>query len=102
MPQKLIESSLKVRGPMLFNIVPKQIRNMSGCKTDVLKRPLDKWLANIPDEPQISGYTAMRRAESNSIRHMLPCVKDIRDVPIIPGSMLSHQKAAPSGDLGGF
>ncbi|KAG1653494.1 hypothetical protein GQR58_025530 [Nymphon striatum] len=57
--QKLIESSLKVRGPMLFNIVPKQIRNMSGCKTDVLKRPLEKWLANIPDEPQISGYTAM-------------------------------------------
>ncbi|KAG1652806.1 hypothetical protein GQR58_026042 [Nymphon striatum] len=60
-----MESSLKVRGPMLFNIVPKKIRNMSGCKTDVLKRPLDKWLANIPDEPQIYGYTVMRRAESN-------------------------------------
>ncbi|KAG1680694.1 ATP-binding cassette sub-family A member 1 [Nymphon striatum] len=42
------------------------------------------------------------RAESNSIRYMLPCVKDSRDVLIIPGSTLSHQKAAPSGDLGEF
>ncbi|KAG1674187.1 Multidrug resistance-associated protein 1 [Nymphon striatum] len=46
---------------------------------DVLKKSLDKWLANIPDEPQISGYTAMRKAESKCIRHMLPCVKDSRD-----------------------
>ena len=28
------------------------------------------FLATVPDEPQVRGYTAMRRAESNSLLHI--------------------------------
>ena len=31
---------------------------------------LDKYMAQIPDEPQICGYTASRRADNNSILEM--------------------------------
>ena len=36
----------------------------------VFKTVLDKYLSTIPDEPQIQGYTSMRRAESNSLLDM--------------------------------
>ena len=50
--------------------LPRDIRNMTGCKVDMLKRRLDKYLSTIPDEPQVLGYTAQRRADSNSVLHM--------------------------------
>ena len=34
------------------------------------KLHLDRFLATVPDEPQVRGYTAMRRAESNSLLHI--------------------------------
>ena len=43
---------------------------MTDCKVDIFKRRLDKYLSTIPDEPQVLGYTAQRRADSNSILHM--------------------------------
>ena len=43
---------------------------MTGCKVDLFKRRLDKYLSTIPDEPQVLGYTAQRRADSNSVLHM--------------------------------
>ena len=43
---------------------------MTGCKVDMFKRRLDKYLSTIPDEPQVLGYTAQRRADSNSVLHM--------------------------------
>ena len=36
----------------------------------IFKRRLDKYLSTIPDEPHILGYTAQRRADSNSILDM--------------------------------
>ena len=68
--QKLREASLSVRGPRLFNSLPKHLRDMRNCTKDVFKSALDKYLQTIPDEPQIQGYTASRRAESNSLLHM--------------------------------
>ena len=44
---------------------------MKEFKTDIFKNALDKWLSTIPDEPQILGYTANRRAEPNTIGHMI-------------------------------
>ena len=63
-------ASLGIRGPRLFNTLPAYIRNISGCSVDSFKRILDKYLATVPDEPQIRGYTSMRRAESNSLTDM--------------------------------
>lgn len=68
--QKLRYSSFAIRGPRLFNTLPTELRNKSDCTVDTFKRSLDKYLRTVPDEPQIPGYTAMRRAESNSLIHM--------------------------------
>ena len=43
---------------------------MTDCSVDTFKRCLDKYLRMVPDEPHISGYTALRRAESNSLFDM--------------------------------
>ena len=53
-----------------FNVLPDDIRNLSGCTVDTFKHRLDRYLASVPDEPQIQGYTAQRRAESNSLLDM--------------------------------
>lgn len=68
--QKLLHGSLPVHGQQLFNILPSAIRNMTECSVDCFKRTLDKYLRDVPDEPQIPGYTAQRRADSNSLLHM--------------------------------
>jgi hypothetical protein len=68
--RKLRHSSFAIRGPRLFNILPAVLRNKTECTVHAFKRSLDKFLETVPDEPQITGYTAMRRAESNSLIHM--------------------------------
>ena len=68
--QTMRYASFGLRGPRLFNILPAYIRNISGCSVDSFKRRLDRYLATVPDEPQIRGYTSMRRADSNSLLHM--------------------------------
>ena len=59
-----------IHGPRLFNTLPAAIRNKTGCTVEEFKRGLDKFLGTVPDEPQIPGYTAMRRAETNSLIDM--------------------------------
>ena len=49
--QALKHATLAVRGQQLFNTLPRDIRNMTGCKVDMFKRRLDKYLSTIPDEP---------------------------------------------------
>ena len=39
------------------------------------KKELDKFLGTVPGEPLTTGYTARRRAESNSLLHMIPACK---------------------------
>ena len=68
--QNLREASFGVRAARLFNCIPCHIRDLTGCNVDKFKKDLDDWLKNIPDEPLVKGYTARRRCESNSIRHM--------------------------------
>ena len=68
--QNLREASLPVRGQRLFNTLPQEVRNLTGCTVETFKRSLDKYLRDVPDEPQIPGYTSMRRAETNSIIYM--------------------------------
>ena len=68
--QSLRYSSFGVVGPRLFNVLPVNIRNISGYTVETFKLHLDRFLATVPDGPQVRGYTAMRRAESNSLLHM--------------------------------
>ena len=67
---KIREASLVFNGAQLFNVLPKPLRDMSGVSLDSFKRALDQFLNTVPDEPQIPGYTACRRADSNSLIHM--------------------------------
>ena len=60
-------ASLGYRGPLLFNTLPADIRNITNVPVDTFKKELDKFLSTVPDEPQIPGYTQYRRAESNSL-----------------------------------
>ena len=69
--KRLREASLIVKGQRLFNALPLDIRNITDCSKEYFKRQLDKYLCNIPDEPQIQGYTAHRRAETNSLVDMI-------------------------------
>ena len=68
--QNLIYSSLPIHGQQLFNILPRELRNVTGCSMDSFKRKLDRYIQCVPDEPQIPGYTAQRRAETNSLLDM--------------------------------
>ena len=68
--QSLRYSSFGVVGPRLFNALPVNICNISGCTVETFKLHLDRFLATVPDEPQVRGYTVMRRAESKSLLHM--------------------------------
>ena len=68
--QSRIYNSFRMQGPKLFNCLPKAIRNLSNCNKDAFKRQLDKFLCTVPDEPLVSGYTGLRRAESNTVAVM--------------------------------
>ena len=70
--QRLREESFCVNGPRLFNSLPSNLRNLTGVSHTEFKRELDKFLVTIAEEPQMSGYTACRRAEWNSLLHMIP------------------------------
>ena len=68
--QTLRSASFSSHAPSLFNCLPKSLRNLTGYSTDHFKHHLDKFLVTVPDEPLIPGYTAYRRADSNSLVHM--------------------------------
>ena len=60
----MIDRSFPIRGPNLFNSLPKGLRNFEGS-VDTFKRHLDKFLSEIPDQPCIPGY--QQAAPTNSI-----------------------------------
>ena len=63
------EASLQVRGSKLFNLIPKELRDMSGTVLQ-FKARLDKWLASVPDQPTVSGR--QRAAQTNSLLDQVP------------------------------
>ena len=73
--QRLREGSFCIKGPQLFNSLPSHLRNLSGISVLDFKKELDKFLVTVADEPQSTGYTAGRRAESNSLSHMIPACR---------------------------
>ena len=47
--------SIKWEGVRLFNSIPISLRKWTGTK-ETFKNMLDKFLENIPDQPEIEGY----------------------------------------------
>ena len=65
--QSIRRSSFGIKGPRLFNCLPKHIRDLRNMTVEKFKLQLDKFLSTLPDEPLIPGYTQYRRVNSNSI-----------------------------------
>ena len=63
----LIHQSMARRMERLFNILPPDIRKITGKTTETFKKHIDKWLISIPDIPKIDDYGMTVAAESNSI-----------------------------------
>ena len=55
--QHLRSNSLSVHGIQLFNALPRIVRDLHSCTKEKFKSTLDSFLKDIPDEPQIPGYT---------------------------------------------
>ena len=72
--QNIRQSSLSIHGSKLFNALPKYLRDTTGCSVDKFKKRLDWYLKHVPDEPLIPGYTAYRRADSNSLLDMITTI----------------------------
>ena len=52
-----LDQAFQWQGPKLFNSVPSQIRNLSGCGVAFFKSQLDEYLGKIYDEPHLPGLT---------------------------------------------
>ena len=74
----LREGSFFIQSVKLFNALPRNIRDMSGCSVDHFKRKLDKFLLELPDAPLIPGYTASSPARGNSIVDWCNWMKNAR------------------------
>ena len=59
------DSSLVVHGAKLFNRMPQDIRDCTGCSVDAFKNKLDKYMDTIPDNPPHNNYK--RALDSNSL-----------------------------------
>ena len=61
----LKSNSFSMRGPALFNALPKTLRDLEEITLEQFKARLDKFLKLIPDEPHLPQYHS--RAPTNSI-----------------------------------
>ena len=82
----------QVLGPKLFNVLPHSICNMTGCSKEDFNRKLDKFVCTVPDEPLITGYTYIRRTNSNSLLDMLQYAKISNNLVYIRGGARSWYK----------
>ena len=60
-------NSLAINGPRIFNSLPPEIRNKSGCSVESFKAALDMYLKSIPDEPRIPKLMKFCIKGSNSL-----------------------------------
>ena len=69
----LTGQTLQVQGSKLFNSIPRNIRNLSGCGSEEFKLHLGAYLTTLHDEPPTPGNVSRGITEtglpSNSILH---------------------------------
>ena len=73
--RSLSEAAFPVRGPQLFNALPRYLRDIANTEVDTFKRQLTRFLDTVPDEPRIPGLTSAGRIESNSIIDWTPWLR---------------------------
>ena len=66
---------MAIRGPRLFNELPKYLRNVTDVTVDTFKKKLDSYLVQLPDEPTVDGYYGRRAACSNSLLDVIPHIR---------------------------
>ena len=64
--QSMIDNSLVVKGPKLFNKLPRHLRDFSG-NLDGFKKRLDDFLVKIPDQPVLPTAQYAQSVTSNSL-----------------------------------
>lgn len=65
---KRYKLSLQVLKIILFCMTLLQyIRNITGCSVDKFKSKWGKYIATMPDQPPLPGYTSHCRAPTNSL-----------------------------------
>ena len=57
---------LSVHGALLFNLLPKSLRNENSGDSLLFKNHLDIFLSGVPDQPTMPGL--VRAAVTNSLR----------------------------------
>ena len=62
------DESLAVRGPLLFNSIPTEIRNLN-LSVDSFKSKLDGFLSGVPDKPSLQNYFQV--SKNNSITEQI-------------------------------
>ena len=72
----LVYHSFRFRGIRLFNVMPKQIRDLS-CSVSSFKYQLDKYLSTIPDTPCIANYDNSLENSSHTNPHLLTGVHPV-------------------------
>ena len=83
--KELRDSTLMVEGALLFNSIPRQLREYGGRFLG-FKYQLDKWLGQIPDVPRCTGFEPTARDSngdpSNSVKdwHKL---KEFKELDVI-------------------
>ena len=65
--KRLRETSLALRGPRLFNELPKEVNMLRGVSTETFKAALDKHLSKVADRPVLLGYFEEEGGTSNSL-----------------------------------
>ena len=55
--QTMRESTFQMSGPKLFNLLPRELREMSKCGVDEFKTCLDTFLQKVPDQPKCPEMT---------------------------------------------
>ena len=80
------DNSFFVKGPKLFNCIPKAIRECNENQ-DIFKRKLDNFLKNVPDQPSGSGGAYSRQAQTNSLLHQVRYRRADSARGVSPGSL---------------
>ena len=70
--KSLVDNSLVVKGPKLFNKLPRDVRDFNG-DLEGFKKRLDDFLVTIPDQPVLPTAQYAQAETSNSLLEQIQC-----------------------------
>ena len=79
--RRIRHSSFFYKGPQLYNLLPPELRQFqeievpSQSNVDQFKKNLDRYLENIPDQPDVPDLNHFRAAKTNSLICQIPVFK---------------------------